>query len=70
MDNEQSRIDNNRFSLNLCLNAAEEEYNSLWNANGTRNANGSYTVNSSIRDWLEKKLATAKDDCYQQYPVR
>src|SRR5438105_2554653 len=56
----------------LCLSLASSDYQSLIELNSTPSKDGSsFTWDSSdIRNFVENKYKSQKEDCYKQYPVK
>lgn len=63
----------NTLMRNICLAAADDQYDSLQKLNGTEHKESdgtiSYTVPLTTRTWIEGRIKDMKDECYRQYPL-
>lgn len=69
LDNENANEEKRQNSLANCIANAKTARNNLWNANCTKQTNGSCTINnnSGTIEWIEKRYQQDLNNCYQLY---
>lgn len=56
-------------NLENCIQTAKDSRSNLWDANCTKQSNGSCTIpnNSKTVDWIEQRYQQDLDSCYELY---
>lgn len=69
LDNENANEEKRQNSLSNCIANAKTARNNLWNANCTKQSDGSCTINnnSGTIEWIEKRYQQDLNNCYQLY---